>query len=441
MAPKGGGEREYALAAWSPRRENKDREATNVSKPTGVLPIDVRSSVNVRIRTSTPSDIDPLTAQAWSDLERRAVEGNAYLSPHFLIPAAHHLRSGAPLLVVLIETQAAGTHELIGVGVFEHSGPTKRFPLPHLRAFHSRHSFLAGLLLDNSRADEALTALLQFFSRRGSIWHGAEFRVLPGEGPLHELLQQALVRHDALWVEYDREQRAILLPPLAGERYVSEQMPNERRKDLRRRLRRLRELGEVSWRATAGAEVTDAHVESFLDLEHRGWKGQDGTSLRSHPADEAFFRQMIAGFRAQGRVIFTELCLAGRPIASTANLISGNAGFAFKLGWDPAHAKMAPGLLNEVELIRHAPRLFPGITHIDSGAAPGSFMEELWVTRRELVSGAFAVTPLGKSALYALRQAARVRRSFTALRRRFISLAAILASLWGSLAYTLYDPS
>lgn len=413
-----------------------------VSSFTGALPVSEHYGIGLRVRTSTPADIDQATVDAWSDLERRALDCNAYLSPHFVLPAARYLRPDAsPMALVLIETQGAGTRDLAGVGVFEHSPPSKRFPLPHLKAFHSRHSFLSGLLVDRELAGQVLSAFLEYFGRAASPWHGVEFRMLPREGAFSELLQHAAVRHDVPWFEYRREERAILVPALAGDVYLKEKLSNERRKDLQRRMRRLQEQGEVSWRAFAGAEVTDDHVESFLDLEHRGWKGQDGTSLRSRPADEAFFRQMIDGFRKEGRVVFTELCLAGRPIASTTNLVSGDVGFAFKLGWDPAHAKMAPGVLNEVELIRHAPRLFPGTHYVDSGAAPGSFMEELWVNRRRLVSGAFAVTSLGRSLLYAIDKAARWKRSIVGLKHRFISVLAIFGYLWGSLAYTLYDPS
>jgi hypothetical protein len=54
-----------------------------------------------------------------------------------------------------------------------------------------------------------------------------------------------------------------------------------------------------------------------------------------------------------------------------------NAGFVFKVGWHPQYAKLGPGLLNEPELIRHAPTLCAKLAYLDSGAAPGSYIDAL----------------------------------------------------------------
>jgi CelD/BcsL family acetyltransferase involved in cellulose biosynthesis len=105
---------------------------------------------------------------------------------------------------------------------------------------------------------------------------------------------------------------------------------------------------------------------------------------------------MIAGFRAAGGVFFTELLLDGQVIASTCNLISGNSAFAFKLGWDPAYAKYAPGLLNELFLLQNVQAKFSHLDFFDSGAVEGSFIDALWCDKRVLVSGVFATSLIGK---------------------------------------------
>jgi len=166
----------------------------------------------------------------------------------------------------------------------------------------------------------------------------------------------------------------------------------------------------VRWRALRGPQITPACIERFIELEHRGWKGQQGTSLRSRPEDEQFFREMIGKFAARDRAVFTELSVNDTVVASTSNLISGKRGFAFKLGWHPDYQRMAPGLLNEVELIRNAPVVFKDLDFIDSGATEGSFLEELWSERRVLVSGAYAATPLARKVLQAIDAARRLKR-------------------------------
>jgi hypothetical protein len=108
---------------------------------------------------------------------------------------------------------------------------------------------------------------------------------------------------------------------------------------------------------------------------------------------------MVRGFRKDKRLFITELSLDGLAIASSVNLISGGAGFAFKIGWHADFAKMSPGVLNEVEFIRHAPEIVGGLKYIDSGAVEGSFIDNLWVGRRVLTSGIFGTTSVGKRAL------------------------------------------
>jgi hypothetical protein len=174
--------------------------------------------------------------------------------------------------------------------------------------------------------------------------------------------------------------------------------------------RLLEEKGNVRWRALFGTEVEDGNIEHFLEVEHMGWKGERGTSLRSRPSHEVFFREMVNGFREGERLFFTEMCLDGVVIASTSNLISGGAGFAFKIGYHPGYAKMSPGVLNEVEFIQHAPNLCKLLSYIDSGALEGSYIDQLWAGRRILVSGTFGTTPLGRKVLWGLERMRRIKR-------------------------------
>ena len=132
-----------------------------------------------------------------------------------------------------------------------------------------------------------------------------------------------------------------------------------------------------------------------------GWKAEEKTSLLRRRQDQ-FFREMIDGFARHGRAFFTELTLGNKVIASTSNLISGNAGFAFKIGWDTGLARMSPGILNEAEFIRNVPDLFPDLEYIDSGAEEGSFIENLWSDRQTLVSGFYATKKLSGTILNGL---------------------------------------
>src|SRR4029079_17342593 len=100
------------------------------------------------------------------------------------------------------------------------------------------------------------------------------------------------------------------------------------------------------------------------------------------------FREMIAGFGAEERALFIELQLDGKVVATTSNLISGRAGFAFKIGWQPELANVSPGRLAELAWLQHlySHETMAGLQFWDSGATEGSYIEKLWPGRRRVVT-------------------------------------------------------
>ena len=376
-----------------------------------VTAVNNRSSrATYRIRLARLDEIDAYTASAWADVEQRALEANAYLSPHFIIPALRRLDPELSPLIVLIERTHGSSYELSGVGVFVLRPPNLRFPLPHLSAYRSPHSYLTGLLIDREYAEPAIQAFLDFIEKGGSGWHGVEFTWRSGEGWASPSLETVASERRVIWYEHSRSQRAVLRPAKCGEDAIARQLSGSRLKELRRCKRRLAEQGDVSWKLLSGENVSPLVVDRFLELEHSGWRGKAGTSLISNSAHEVFFREMIDGFRSTEGVFFTELSAGDLVVASTCNLVSGGAGFAFKIGWHPGYAKASPGVLNELELIRHAPQLCGELAFLDSGADDGSFIDKLWEDRRDLVTGVFAASPAGRLAASSMQQLRRAKR-------------------------------
>jgi GNAT acetyltransferase-like protein len=356
----------------------------------------------LRVRCVLLTRLEPADIDAWASLEQRALEPNAYLSPYFILPAVRHLvspRDARNTAVVLIETGSPATPTLVGVGVFVRSMGTASFPLPHLRAFMSPHSFLTGLLVQREEAEQVVAAFFRYFCRWGTPWHGVEFDHRDTAGPQAQLMAEAAARAGARWHGRWTSYRATFVPSWGGEEFLQSRLSGHRVRHFRQMRRRLERSGIVSWRALVGRQVQEPSIERFLEMEHMGWKGEAGTSLRACRSHESFFREMIANFRKDERLFFTELAVDDIVVASTTNLISGASGFAFKIGWHPEYAKASPGLLNEVEFIRHAPGAFGDLSWIDSGAEAGSFIEQLWPGRRELSSGFYGTTSLGRTTL------------------------------------------
>jgi hypothetical protein len=332
----------------------------------------------------------------WCELEERSIEENAYLSPYFILPALKYFPPRGKPIIVLIGTGGGNTGELLGVGVFERSPRTIQLPVPHLKAYRCLHTYRAGLLIDRRYFKETTNAFFSFFHDSRKDWCGVEFVNKRKESELASRFDIAASHLDIPWFEYSSQKRSILLQERSGDANMKTVLASKRRKILRQNLRRLNELGKVQWRVVTGQEIEPACLDTFLKLEHNGWKKAKNSSLLSHADDEAFFREMIKGFAQAGRAFFTELSMNGKVIASTSNLISGCAGFAFKIGWDETFSKLGPGILNEVEFMKYFPELLPRIKYVDSGAENGSFIEKLWPDHISLVSGFYLSNPTMK---------------------------------------------
>ena len=348
----------------------------------------------------------------WCELEERSVEENAYLSPYFILPALKHFPPRGKPMIVFIETGAGNTRDLLGVGVFECSPRTIQVPVSHLKAYRCPHAFLTGLLIDKEHVGETTDAFFSFFHDTRGDWCGVEFVNKRKESDLASRFDIAASQLDICWFEYSSQRRPILLPERSGDANMKTILASKRRKILRQNLRRLNDLGKVQWRVVTGQEIEPACLDTFLELEHTGWKKAKNFSLLSHANDEAFFREMMNGFAQAGRAFFTELSMDGKVIASTSNLISGGAGFAFKIGWDETFSKLGPGILNEVEFMKYFPELLPKIKYVDSGAENGSFIEKLWPDHVSLVSGFYLSNPTMKPLLQGIDLVRKVKRRF-----------------------------
>ena len=368
--------------------------------------------MNLRIKVLEYNELTDQDIKRWCELEERSIEQNAYLSPYFMLPALKHFPPHGKPIIVFIETGTGNRGDLLGVGVFECSPRTIRVPVAHLKAYRCPHAYLTGLLIDKQHFGETTDAFFSFFHDSRENWCGVEFVNRRKESELAFQFDIAASQLGMCWFEYSSQKRPVLLSERSGDANMNTILPSKRRKILRQNLRRLNELGKVTWRVVAGQEVEAGCMETFLKLEHMGWKKEKNFSLLSDPNHAAFFREMMTGFAQAGRAFFTELSMNGKVIASTSNFISGGAGFAFKIGWDEGFSKLGPGNLNEVEFMKYFPERLPQIKYVDSGAGNGSFIEKLWPDRVSLVSGFYVSNPRMKPLLQGIDFVRKVKRRF-----------------------------
>jgi CelD/BcsL family acetyltransferase involved in cellulose biosynthesis len=123
-----------------------------------------------------------------------------------------------------------------------------------------------------------------------------------------------------------------------------------------------------------------------------------------------FFEEMTRGFSERGKALFCELLLDGKVIASSSNYVSGSCVLAFKIGWDPDFARFSPGRLAELAIIEHLSAELPEVDRLDSGSAPGSYVERMWLERHYLSEGMIATSRAAGAALSLLNLMRQLRR-------------------------------
>ena len=368
------------------------------------------SNPEYKIKVLSSSDFDEKILSAWEDLECRAIEPNGYLSPHFVIPAIKFIVDKANLLGIAVEkTNRGGFPQLSGIGLFHTSGASKHFPLPHLTAFSSKHSLLSGLLVDQESAETIVRNIFEQVCNFNNKWHGLVFHDQINDGELSAKTSSAAQDLGLKWKYFREWNRPILCLKTIKDK-TGHILGKSMKKSIHRSMRRLEELGPVDWRIRCKETLTDSALDRFMFLENLGWKGEGHTSILSNNADKSFFLEMIKNFGKSGRAFVTELTLNERPISSTVNFVSGGAGFAFKIGWDPLYAKYSPGILNEASWLESNDPTICGLNFIDSGSSDDtSYLSSLWNQKRAMCSGVYAITAQGKLALPFVGFAAKIK--------------------------------
>jgi len=352
-----------------------------------------------------PADqLDAGLIDEWRQLEARSRLGNACLSPEFLVPAMRHLEPDARPWVARAEL-GEGHGRLVGIATFTRSGPTAKIPFPHLRLFETKHTYINGFLLDQEHAAAALEALLQaVFAHQG--WRlGLYVNLLQTESDCYRLLTAQEVPFH--WEEFINLPRAIVKPVPD---FVEKHLPSRLKADLRRKWKRLGELGKPEWRFVHSNPEIAGALENLLHLENMGWKGEGGSSLLSSSAEAQFFRELTAGFAQRDKVFILELCLDGVAISSQSVFLSGNGAFLFKLGWNPEYRPFGPGALNAVELAQRLQEMGKELVVLDSCATTGSWFERYWRESYSLVSGFIVPRGLGSGAVSSLKALYKLKR-------------------------------
>jgi CelD/BcsL family acetyltransferase involved in cellulose biosynthesis len=131
-------------------------------------------------------------------------------------------------------------------------------------------------------------------------------------------------------------------------------LPGKRRADLRRRTRRLQELGTYRFECDDGSERLAELVNEGIEVEAAGWEGRDGTPIAASGETRQFYEQVASWAAGRGCLRLFFLRLDGKAIAFAYCLLHAGSLSVLKIGFDPSYARFAPGLLLTREMLAHS---------------------------------------------------------------------------------------
>ncbi len=325
------------------------------------------------------ADLDRAFLGEWQRLAGNASEPNSFQEPWFVAAGLDHLTEDRDIR--LVEVRDGG---LIGVMPLCVRNDYGQLPAAHTRNWRHHNDFLGTPMVRRGRESDFWRALIGRLDHSGWAPGFLHVNGLLEQGPVHEGLIEAASALGRPVPIVQRRVRAALASSLSPEQYLETNVRKKKRKELKRLANRLAELGTLASRMWASGDDLAAWCDDFLALERRGWKGEAGSALASHPATEAFFRQALSGAAAAGRLQIRRLDLDGRPIAMLVNFLAPPGSFSFKIAYDEAYARFSPGVLLELDNLDLLAR--GDIDWMDSCAAENhSMIDSLWGERRTIV--------------------------------------------------------
>lgn len=347
-----------------------------------------RGTRDASFSISGPSDLEAL-GDAWSQLGRESVGTNVFFHLEFAVPVIETFGEGG-INIALVRSSSGA---IMALGLFRRTRLGR--VAPAVRLCSHKYAPFGEPLVVGGDIEGTLASLVEGLAPDGS---GLSLMLpeVPVDGPVAEAVR-AIAAHDARPLALLNEHRRAMVTRqrVDGLRAT---LSRDKRKQVARQLRRLGDLGPVSFVSDTDAHHVRARFEEFLALEAAGWKGRHGTALASATATAMFSRAAVSNLAEAGKVRIDSLRVGTHPVAILVSFIGGSAAYTWKIAYDEAYARFSPG----VQLMLEAPtQLFsdPAVVLIDSCATAGHPMiDGLWPERRGIAT--FVLGPSGGGALF-----------------------------------------
>ncbi|HYP40174.1 MAG TPA: GNAT family N-acetyltransferase [Chloroflexia bacterium] len=198
-------------------------------------------------------------------------------------------------------------------------------------------------------AEAAGQAFFQHLSTDTS-WDVLRIDDVPQEGNAWHLYEAAMLAGSQVGTWSSLQSPYIPLPATYAE--FQAQLSSKFRANLRRRRKKLEEMGRVTVERVTGGMELDGKLEEGYALEQSGWKGRGGTAIAQDHATWGFYTELARTASYGDHLALYFLRLDGKPVAFHYGLEYGRRYYLLKPAYDEAYRECSPGQLLMDEVLR-----------------------------------------------------------------------------------------
>ncbi len=332
------------------------------------------SQLSVVVRMGGLEIVEEVAAE-WQRLCDEVLAREPFLRPEWILA---YLRAFAPEAKVIVLSAWANGHLR---GVLPLVRGKKRIcglPVSTLTCPANAHCSRFGMVHCGGEEGAAVLHLLWQHVKTIPGWDMFAVPMVPEGNGIDRLIPFALA--DGYLTARRRSWQALYLPlnssDAAQPAWMAETRPKFR-KNLRRTLRQLEELGTVSMRHCISADPKA--LEDFYQLENSGWKGKQGTAIACDPKTRQFYDEIAQGAARHGYLSLDFLELNGKPISAFLGFNYAGCYFLTKAGYDETYQRFGTGQLLTHEILKQSE--IRGIRELDFVAA-ATWDEGRWASAR-----------------------------------------------------------
>lgn len=300
----------------------------------------------------------------WRALLPQTSANGVFVSPTWLRAWWQEFGAGRELLLLSVRRQG----DLVGVAPLMRDGDRICF------AGDTEICDYMDVVATPGEVEAVLSAVLRSLGEEP--WPELVLWAVPEGSPTLDALKAAA---PALGLRIDIEPEDVcprLDLPATWDGYLAN-LSKKNRHELRRKLRKLSQGGEVRLEAIAHPAEVEAALDDFLRL-YRQSRADKAAFMTERM--ERFFRVIVAALAAEAQVEILFLTLSGVRVAAVLCFCTSDESLLYNSGYDPDYAYLSVGLLSKALALRKA--IEEGKRRFDFLRGPEPYKYDLGATDR-----------------------------------------------------------